>query len=296
MFGTMTSKNASLDDFNLSDRRLNCICCHCGKPFHAATSAKRKYCSDACARDARRGIKPSPEHVKKRTAALNEKRTIVCKCFVCGKPINRRPSMIERSANHFCSRECYGIHVSKTRNGKNNPLYGKPSIFKGRSHTNKSKKLLRAAMKGRHNSPQTEFTSERMTALWKDPEFRNKTIERTVRAMHITPNRIEQRIINIINESRMPFKFVGDGKVVIYGLCPDFISTDGTKRIIEVFGDIFHDPDKAVYRKINWKCQEFGRSFIFSQHGYDTLIIWENEMRSSTDEELCLKIKRFIKT
>lgn len=148
---------------------------------------------------------------------------------------------------------------------------------------------------GQHNSPETEFTHERAIEMWKDPEFRNKAVRGTIRAIRASPNKIEQRIIHIIKKYNLPFRFVGDGGIVIYGLCPDFISTDRSNKIIEVFGEIFHNPEKAVYRKIDWKCQEFGRKAVFSQYGYDTLIIWENEIRSSDDKELYLKIKKFMK-
>lgn len=66
----------------------------------------------------------------------------------------------------------------------------------------------------------------------------------------------------------------------------------GKKKIIEVFGEAYHDPEKA-YVAISWKQTEFGRKAIFSQLGYDTLIVWDVELKSMSEEELAKKIKDF---
>ena len=36
------------------------------------------------------------------------------------------------------------------------------------------------------------------------------------------------------------YKYVGDGKRIIGGMCPDFIHQDGTFKVIELFGDYWH--------------------------------------------------------
>jgi hypothetical protein len=108
------------------------------------------------------------------------------------------------------------------------------------------------------------------------------------------PTKLEKRIIDIIEKNRYPFKYVGDGTVVIAGLNPDFISTDISKKIIEVFGDIFHDTEKAI-RHINWKRTEFGRKAVFSQLGFQTLVLWESDMAKMDDDEIKKQIEDFIR-
>lgn len=274
--GTMTSRNTTLDDFSLSDDWLNYTCQRCGIKFHASKSAKRKYCSDKCARAARIGVKHTPEHIKKMIGSLKKKTKSMYHCFTCGKLIKRRPSMINRSDRHFCSRRCYGIYTSKTRSGENSPQYGKPSSFKGHTHTDEAKKKL----------------SDTRKELFKDQEFKDQNVKIAMNNMQASPNKAEKRIIDIVSTYDLPFEFTGDGKFILHGLCPDFVSTDGTKKIIEVFGEHFHDPETA-FVKVRWTQQEFGRKAIFSQLGYDCLIIWYKEIQSSTNKELYFKIKEF---
>lgn len=292
----MTSRNTTLGDFSLSDDWLNYTCQRCGVKFHASKSAKRKYCSDKCARAARKGVSISDEHKRKQSYSARHRNQASVVCYVCGKRFKKRPSMIERAEKHFCSRECYSKHNSEVYKGENNPQYGKPSSFKGRTMSLESRMKLSNSRMGQHNSPETEFTSERSKEMWKDPKTRDKITKACMVALQARPNKIESRIIHTIEKYDLPFKYVGDGEVIIYGLCPDFISTDDSNKIIEVFGEIFHDPDKQVkqYTKIRWTQQEFGRKAIFSQYGYDTLVIWENEIRSSTSKELYIKIKEFV--
>lgn len=56
-------------------------------------------------------------------------------------------------------------------------------------------------------------------------------------------------------------------------MVPDFVNINGKKTVIEVFGGVFHDPDKA-FIKVRWKQQEFGRRAMYSQCGDDCIILW----------------------
>lgn len=111
------------------------------------------------------------------------------------------------------------------------------------------------------------------------------------KAINKKPNKSEQRLIKIIEKYKHPFKYVGDGSVVIYGLNPDFIECNGKKKIIEVFGEYWHISNSWL--DIDWKKTEFGRKAIFSQLGYDALIIWYEELKKSSDEEISKRITNF---
>lgn len=91
----------------------------------------------------------------------------------------------------------------------------------------------------------------------------------------IKPNKAEKKMIRLFENNNLPFKFVGDGQVVIAGKIPDFINYNGGKQIIEFFGDYWHKPEEEEERKK-----------IFAGFGYETLIIWEHELK---DEALLLK-------
>ena len=83
------------------------------------------------------------------------------------------------------------------------------------------------------------------------------------------PNKLETIILAIL-ETLYPgeWKFVGNGEVMIGGKFPDFININGQKKIIEVFGDYWHCGENSEDR-IN----------IFKPYGYDTLVIWEHELK-----------------
>jgi len=104
-----------------------------------------------------------------------------------------------------------------------------------------------------------------------------------MKAMHIKPNKPEIFLQNLLNELYPnEWEYTGDGKLVINGRIPDFANTNGEKKLIEHFGTYWHrdsNPQELIdhYRK----------------YGYDTLIIWENELK---DEELLRKnISSFVR-
>ena len=66
------------------------------------------------------------------------------------------------------------------------------------------------------------------------------------------------------------YKFVGDGKIFIAGFVPDFININGQKKIIELYGDYWH---KDTQEKDKYRID------TFKKYGYDTLVIWEHELK-----------------
>ena len=99
---------------------------------------------------------------------------------------------------------------------------------------------------------------------------------------NIVPNKKEQELYEFLQEI-LPdeYKFVGDGKTVDVGGCaPDFININGQKKLIELYGDYWHKGD-----------DEGHRIFYFRLFGYETLIIWEHELKDK--EKLREKILAF---
>ena len=158
-----------------------------------------------------------------------------------------------------------------------------PRGMLGKTAWNKDKK-------GIHLSPKTEFTSEKAKVMWQNPEYRNKIIRNTMKAQNKKPNKKEHQL-NELLQKYFPneFKYTGDGVNIIYGLCPDFTNCNSKKKLIELFGDYWHN-DKQ--RNIKWICTEWGRKAIYSQLGYDCLIIWEHELKD--ENKVVKKIKNFV--
>lgn len=89
------------------------------------------------------------------------------------------------------------------------------------------------------------------------------------------PNKLEQRVLNIINKYKLPFRYVGDGDIWIARRNPDFINYDGGKQIIEVFGDHWH------IKKEEQKTIEH-----YSKYGFKTLVLWEHDIKKLSDEDV----------
>ena len=103
------------------------------------------------------------------------------------------------------------------------------------------------------------------------------------------PTKPEKMVIDLIKQNNLPFEYVGDGKIIISNLNPDFISTDRSNKIIEVFNRFWHQN----YKNIDYKRTESGRRKIFVEKGYKLLILWDDEMLDRT--KVLNKIVDYIK-
>ena len=112
---------------------------------------------------------------------------------------------------------------------------------------------------------------------WQDPEF----IRKQVRARSKPKNKFETKVENILN-GLYPgeYEFVGDGKFFIGTKNPDFVNVNGQKKIIEAYGEYWHKSEEEQQR-IN----------LFAQQGYQTLIIWDYELKDM--DKLRTKVSEF---
>jgi len=149
---------------------------------------------------------------------------------------------------------------------------------KGKIVSIESRKKISAAKKGKRVSPATEFKkgmkhshdhlkymSKVMSALWRDPKY----VKKMAKAFHITPNKPETFMINLLNDLYPgEWKYTGDLSFTINGKCPDFVNCNGQKKCIEIFGNYWHKNEDPQNR-IN----------AFKPFGYETLVIWERELK-----------------
>lgn len=129
---------------------------------------------------------------------------------------------------------------------------------------------------GKHCSDETKQKhSERSKKNWEKPEYAKKVLS----SNGIRPNKQEDKILNILNELfPTEWKYVGDGDTIIGRKNPDFININGKKQLIELFGDYWHKGQNPQDRIDH-----------FSKYGYDTLVIWEKELKNETliKEKIC---------
>jgi len=120
---------------------------------------------------------------------------------------------------------------------------------------------------GKHHSKKTkELNSEKHKKLWQTSEY----VSKQMKSRGVAPNKTEIWLQDFLNRLYPnEWKFVGDGQIIINGKCPDFINTNGQKKIIELYGDYWHKGENPQ-----------DRIDIFKPFGYKTLIIWERELKN----------------
>jgi very-short-patch-repair endonuclease len=121
----------------------------------------------------------------------------------------------------------------------------------------------------RNNRAHLMLQSRISTNLWKNPDYRKKCATGWK-----SPNKAEDYLNNLLH-SLFPheYKFVGDGKVWIESFNPDFININGQKKIIELFGVRWHTGERKEKRD----AEKFA---VYKAYGYETLVIWGNELRN----------------
>lgn len=143
-----------------------------------------------------------------------------------------------------------------------------------------------AGVKRWQNKERKTKLQKRMKLQWQDKEFREKAIKATFKANNITPNKPEILLIKLLNKI-LPnqYTFVGSGDLIINGFVPDFVNKDNNK-IIELFGNYWHNlPD--------YKKRDKRRRIAYKKYGYNTLIIWEHELKDL--EKVEARILKFSK-
>lgn len=123
---------------------------------------------------------------------------------------------------------------------------------------------------------------------WADPDYKKRVIQKSRKSLVDKPTEPERAVIELIRKYNLPFRYTGDGEVVIDGLNPDFIHNNGKNKVIEVFGRVFHDPEESFF-DVRWSHQYWGRILEYKKRGYDCLILWEDEAK----EKMLERIKEF---
>lgn len=103
-----------------------------------------------------------------------------------------------------------------------------------------------------------------------------------LRAINILtkPNKPE-KLLNKLLQRLLPkeYKINIKGNIMILGRkVPDFVNINGQKKIIEMYGDYWHS-DKFIKKHGCYENTEKGRIKYFKKLGWETLIIWEHELK-----------------
>lgn len=166
--------------------------------------------------------------------------------------------------------------ISKALKGSDKLQYwrGKKFSAEHRKKLSESHKGQIPWMKGKnHTEEAKEKIRLKQLELLKNPEYLKKILSCA------KPNKAEIKLSKLIQG--YGFKYVGDGKLVLGGKCPDFVNRERNK-IIELFGEYWHQPE-----------EEDERIAHFKNFGYDALIVWNRELRN--EQNLVHRIESFVK-
>lgn len=129
-----------------------------------------------------------------------------------------------------------------------------------------------------------EKLKERARNMWKNEE----AVRKILKNKDLRPNKAELKLIQLFKEENLPYKYVGDFKLMINGRNPDFVNIEGQKKLIELFGKFWHTERLS---NITPKKHVKDRKSHFKKLGYDTLIIWDYELKDPN--KVIKKIKAF---
>ena len=124
-----------------------------------------------------------------------------------------------------------------------------------------------AKLKANPNNIRTQF--KKGIVPW-NKGLKNPYSEEARKKLHLIskPNKEEKKLNTILQAVFLEkFRFVGDWSFYIDRLNPDFVSVDGSKLVIDLFGEYWHKEGT-----------EEERSKRFAKEGYRSLVIWVKEL------------------
>lgn len=147
------------------------------------------------------------------------------------------------------------------------PYYPNNPRNKGTKRTEEWKKNHSKLIK--NNLPSTIF---KKGIIWSEEQIK-KHLRRNPKSS------LEIKFENIINSLGLPYKFVGNGEVMIAKKCPDFVDKNGKKIAIEVF----YRKHKQMF-KGNIEVWKAERAKIFNEQGWEIIFFDETQVN-----EECVK-------
>jgi G:T-mismatch repair DNA endonuclease (very short patch repair protein) len=109
--------------------------------------------------------------------------------------------------------------------------------------------------------------------------FRHNAITTLSKLQKLKPTRLEVEIMEILRELAPEFKYVGDGKCIIAGKCPDFIDY-ANKRVILVNGCYWHGCPIHYPSRIEAYKETLAEVKHYRRYGYQVICIWEHDLLS----------------
>lgn len=187
--------------------------------------------------------------------------------------------------------------ILKGRRPSDNTIAASVAYWKGRKHSKESVERMAKTMRFICNTPEMRARrAEIAKKLWANPDFGGhgalkrpevrakiaqaqrrcwqnpEYVDRVRKQRRMQPNRAERHLGSILGLiCPGEYRFVGDLAFMLGGRNPDFMNINGQKKLIELFGNYWHkgeDPQPRIDH--------------FRAFGFDTLVIWESELKDES--------------
>jgi len=95
------------------------------------------------------------------------------------------------------------------------------------------------------------------------------------------PNNAEMTLYGIMCYLDLSYKYTGSGQFILMGCAPDFVHRS-KRKIVEMYGERWHDPS-----------EEEQRIKLFAMSDYQTLIVWQRELKPDNRKKLYKRLLDF---
>lgn len=124
-------------------------------------------------------------------------------------------------------------------------------------------------------------------------ETRKKRLQNAFNGKKVFPNRPEKTMIKLFKQNDIPLHYVGNGKLMIEGKCPDFVCNP-SKKVVLLHGDYWHylKQKKSNPLLTRQEVEEKDKSH-YRANFFDCLVVWEHELKNPN--QVVNRIQEFIK-
>ena len=192
----------------------------------------------------------------------------LCLCG-CGKPTKMGQNEKQNKYVHGHNRPWLGR--------KRGPLPKSVREKMSKAHLGKKYNMTEAGREVCRKNIRKAHTPEVVAKMKKTLTGRKLTREHVRNSMRRrTPSSLEEKMEGIINELNLPYKFTGNGAVMVDNLNPDFVHSGGKKIAIEVYARIYKQIDGRSIKK--WKKS---RRLRFGEYGWKMFFFDETQVKNS---------------
>jgi len=119
------------------------------------------------------------------------------------------------------------------------------------------------------------YRTGRIPIAYKGKKRPDSHVKNILKASHVRPNNFEIAVEKWLDKNEpKQWKYVGDGKVIINGHCPDFVNVNGKKEVILANGVYWHTVHKGIKTKQQAERKE---KKSYEEMGFSVRFVWEDD-------------------